>query len=69
MHPSLRKRRGRQPPDVGIYSCTGCARTKPTIRNGVHVDCMWCSAPPNEQLARLWNLPDWPVVTAMREVA
>jgi hypothetical protein len=69
MHPSLRKRRGRQRPDVGIYCCTGCAHDKPTIRNGVQVNCSRCGSEPNDQLARLWNLPDWPVVSAMREVA
>lgn len=54
-------KRGRPRADVGMYICTGCASDKPTIRNGVHVECA-CGAAPNSQLARLWDLPDWPRV-------
>ncbi len=56
--------RGRKPPPIGIYCCTGCATDKPTIRDGVHVNCSrdGCGAAPNPQLARLWNLQAWPVV-------
>ena len=63
MHPSLTPRRGRPQPPVEVYCCTGCAYDKPTIRDGVHVNCAKCGAAPNDQLARLWNLPDWPRVT------
>jgi hypothetical protein len=67
MFPSLVRKRGRQPPPIGIYCCTGCACDKPTIRDGVHVNCTYCNAEPNHHLARLWNLPDWPlVVTAVQ---
>lgn len=68
MHPSLRRKRGRQPPSIDVYVCTGCARDKPTIRDGFHVACAYCSAEPNDHLARLWNLPDWPLL-AKRAVA
>jgi hypothetical protein len=61
MYHTLVKHRGRQPPEIAVYCCTGCARDKPTIRNGIHVACS-CGAAPNDQLARLWNLPDWPRV-------
>lgn len=56
------KRRGRPPPPILNYVCTGCAENKPTIRDGVHVDCFRCHAPPNPQLARLWQLENWPSV-------
>lgn len=62
MYHTLIRRRGRQQPDVGIYVCTGCHNLKPTLRNGVHVNCRECGAAPNDQLARLWNLINWPRV-------
>ena len=66
MYHTLIKKRGRQPPEIGGYCCTGCAHDKPTVRDGVHVACSKCGAPPNDQLARLWNLPEWPrVITSV----
>lgn len=62
---STKRKRGRPQPNVGFYCCTGCASDKPTIRNGVHVACSKCAAPPNKQLARLWNLPEWPKVVTV----
>lgn len=55
------KRRGRPAPPISVYCCTGCSSDKPRISNGVHVHCR-CGAAPNPQLARLWDLPDWPRV-------
>lgn len=67
MYATLRKKRGRQPPAIGVYCCAGCATDKPTIRDGVHVACK-CGAAPNDQLARLWNLPEWPrVITSVAD--
>lgn len=63
--PSEIKRRGRKQPDVGVYACTGCEYDKPTIREGVHVNCAKCGAAPNRQLERLWDLPDWPNVVTV----
>lgn len=60
-----KRKRGRPQPEVGIYCCTGCGSDKPTIRSGVHVACAKCSAAPNSQLARLWNLPEWPKVVTV----
>jgi hypothetical protein len=57
-----KRKRGRPAPEIGIYCCTGCASDKPTIRHGVHVACAYCGAAPNDQLARLWDLPEWPRV-------
>lgn len=56
--------RGRKPPPIGVYACTGCVYDKPTIRDGVHVNCSQpnCGAAPNRHLERLWNLPNWPRV-------
>jgi predicted nucleic acid-binding Zn ribbon protein len=59
---TIKKTRGRQPPPIGVYACTGCVTDKPTIRNEVHVNCSKCGAPPNRQLERLWQLPNWPSV-------
>lgn len=67
MYHTLRRRRGRQPPDIGIYCCTGCVRDKPTIRDGIHVECAYCGSAPNDQLARLWSLPDWPRVISVAD--
>lgn len=56
-----KRKRGRQPPDYGMYICTGCITDKPTIRHGTHVACK-CGSPPNPSLAKLMELPDWPRV-------